>query len=209
MHDCDKIRAWECNTNHLGSRWSANGRDILPAGFRMSTSRSDSSLSNMKDRASMTSENDQEATYSRRQFFPMLVQEFFVLLGTAKRGGSGCQLDELDQLPLEQFYAIKPVVNPEYEIFPQNGYVYARIRGSQESHELFPVNSDSVKIFNWFNGQRTIMEIAEYLAQEAESEADATIALVREVFLALTKRMICLPKDPIAPLEIQKRGSEL
>ncbi len=143
--------------------------------------------------------SDSKPKNSRRMFFPMFLHEAVLMAETA-RGKPGLRLSELGDLPDKQLSEIIPVVNPEYEISVDQGHVWARAKNAEDPVKLFPMDSDAVATFNHFNGQHTLGEIATSLAQAVDADADAAFAYAKQVFLALAKHLICLPKNPVDPL---------
>jgi hypothetical protein len=135
--------------------------------------------------------------YSRRQFFPMLIQEALVIQQTID-GRMGGNLSALSELPHEQFRTIIPTLNPSYEILVRDEVVHAHNRHNEEEIALFPVQSDALIIFNEFNGLQAIGAIAQNLARQRRVDVEVVYPIVRQVFLALANSNIFLPKEPPA-----------
>jgi hypothetical protein len=133
---------------------------------------------------------------SRRDFWPALLHEIRVLYGSIQ-GGQGCRLSELHDLPDEQLAQVRPVVNPEYEIFVDRDYVCCRARGTERTRKLFAMKKENLVTFNQFNGRQDLGQIGVRLAQEMGWDECQGCAYARELFLALVDRLVCFPRDPL------------
>jgi hypothetical protein len=143
-----------------------------------------------------TSRPDLSFACSRRRLLPALFQEMVVIFGSLK-GGQGHRLSDLDNLPDDQLAQIKPVVSPDYEVFVEQGHVCGRLKGTQATLKLFPMQKEYLAVFNRFNGQHTLGEIGERLSQERGWEGTKGFAYAKDLFLALVRRLVCVPKDPL------------
>jgi hypothetical protein len=139
---------------------------------------------------------DQAFTCSRRQFLPALLQEMFVIAGAFK-GRQGFRLSELGSLPDSQLAQIKPIVNPEYEIFMDQGHVCSRSRRTEATLKLFPIEKENLVVFNMFNGRHSLAEIGERLSQEMSWDEAKGFEHARDLFLSLISHLVCVPKDPL------------
>ncbi|MBC8248847.1 MAG: hypothetical protein H8E90_04150 [Anaerolineales bacterium] len=142
---------------------------------------------------------DLSFTCSRRKFWPALLQEAFVLFGSVK-GRQGCRLSELGSLPDDQLAQVKPIVNPNYEILLDQGYVWARYRSRPEEAPLRLFSTEQQEdlvVFNQFNGQHDLGQIGDRLSQEMGWDEAAAFAHARDLFLSLVRRLVCVPKDPL------------
>jgi len=144
----------------------------------------------------MNQRRDPSFTCTRRQFWRALVQEMFVISGTIK-GGQAHQLSELGSLPDHQLAQIRPIVNPEYEIFVDQGHVWSRRKETQAILQLFPTAPENLLVFNLFNGQHSLGTIGEYLAQEMSWDAAHGFAYARNLFLFLVSHLVCVPGNPL------------
>ena len=151
------------------------------------------------------SRRDQSPTCSRRQVLPALLQELFVMAGSLKGGWAG-ELASLGNLPEDQLARIRPIVNPQCEIFIDQDHVCSRPRNkkTQAALKLFSMEKENLVAFNLFDGQHTLGEIGRRLSQEMGWEETAGFNHARALFLALAARMVCLPQDP--PSEKQETG---
>ena len=138
---------------------------------------------------------DLSFTCSRRRLLPALFQEMAVLLGLFK-GGQGGRLSDLSALPDDQLALISPIVNPDCEIFVDQGHVCSRFKRTQAAQQLFPMEREYLAAFNLFNGQYTLGEIGVRLSQEMGWEEARGFAHARDLFLSLVRRLVCVPKDP-------------
>jgi hypothetical protein len=135
---------------------------------------------------------------TRRTFFRALLQEAAVIHGALK-GKPGCRISELGSLPDEQLAQVRPVMNPDYEICLEKGEVWARHKSKEMSPlRLFAVEEkENLLPFNMFNGGHTLDEITRHLAQEMDWEEAEAFAHLRDFFLSLVERAVCLPKYPL------------
>ncbi len=141
---------------------------------------------------------DLSFTCNRRQFFRALFQEVVVIRGSLQ-GRPGYRLSELGSLPDRQLAQVKPVVNRDYEIFVEQGDVWARYKLKERSPlKLFSVEEKEDRLaFNLFDGRHSLGEIGSHLVQEMEWDEARAFAHVRDLFLSLIEPMVCLPKDPL------------
>ena len=143
---------------------------------------------------------------SRRDFWPALLQEARVLYGSIK-GGQGGRLSELGDLPDDQLAQVRPIVNPEYEIFVDGNYVCCKARETERTRQLFVMKRENLATFNLFNGRYTLGQIGARLAQVMGWEEGRGFAYARDLFLALVERMVCVPRDP-PPLDADQAVGE-
>lgn len=132
---------------------------------------------------------------SRRDFWPALLQEAMVTIGSF-RGGQGGRLSELGDLTDEQLAQVRPTVNPEYELFPDGEYICCKLKEGEATRKLFRMKKENLLAFNHFSGRYTLGEIGDRLAQQMGWDEAQGFAYARDLFLALVERMVCVPKDP-------------
>lgn len=135
---------------------------------------------------------------SRRKFFRALFQEVIVFEGSLK-GGQGFRLTELGSLPDDQLAQIKPIVNPDCEIFLEEGHIYSKSRKTGATLKLFPAEKENLAAFNLFDGRHDLGEIARRLAQEMGWDEERAFAHARNLFLFLVQHVVCVPKEPPRP----------
>jgi hypothetical protein len=140
---------------------------------------------------------DLSFTCSRRDLWRALLQEVFVIYGSVK-GGQGGRLSELGNLPDDQLAQVRPIVNPDCEIFVDQGYVWSRFKKTEATVKLFPPEKENLAAFNLFNGRHRLGEIGECLSQEMGWDEVTAFTHVRDLFLSLVSRLVCVPKDPPA-----------
>ena len=140
---------------------------------------------------------DLSFTCSRRNLWRALLQEIFVIRGSVK-GGQGRRLSDLGSLPDDQLAQVRPIVNPDCEIFVDQGHVWGRFKKTEATVKLFPPQKENLAIFNLFNGRHRLGEIGSLLAQEMGWDEVRAFAHVRDLFLSLVSRLVCVPKDPPA-----------
>ena len=135
---------------------------------------------------------------SRRQFFPMLIQELIVNLG-ATQGKLAYQLGELGNQPDEKLAIIRPMVNPAYQIRVIDGQICSQLKGDASAtvQAHFPKTPENLAVFNRFNGKQTLREIADAVAKEYEWELDDAFRFVRDIFLILAVHLVVVPQNPL------------
>lgn len=145
---------------------------------------------------------DLSFTCSRRQFFRALFQEAAVIRDSLQ-GREGYRLSELGSLPEHQLAQVKPVVNRDYEVFVDQGHVWARYKIKEQAPlKLFSVEEKEKRVvFNMFDGRHSLGEIGDRVAQEMEWDEARAFAHVRDLFLSLVGPMVCVPKAPLEPNE--------
>jgi len=133
-------------------------------------------------------------TCTRRQFWRALLQELFVVSGSA-RGGQGAALANLGSLPTAQLAQMHPKVNPDCRISTEDDNVWAQSEKTGARGKLFAATRENLLAFNRFDGQHTIGEIGRLVAAELGWTEDRAFALVRDLFLSLASRAVCVPAD--------------
>ena len=101
---------------------------------------------------------------SRRTFFRALLQELIVTGGSVK-GGQGYRLSELGSLPDDQLAQVRPMVNPEHEIFVDQGQVCSRARKTGATLVLFPMDRENLAVFNLFDGRHSLVATSVTVAE--------------------------------------------
>jgi hypothetical protein len=133
---------------------------------------------------------------SRRTFFRALFQEAAVVRGSFK-GGQGCRLSELGSLPDDQLAQVRPIVNPDCEIFVDQGYVCSKSKTTEAISKLFPAERENRVVLDMFDGRNGIGEIGRRLAQEMDWDETRAFAHARDLFLSMVQRAVCVPRDPL------------
>lgn len=137
-------------------------------------------------------------TCSRRQFWQALLQEVFVVYGSFK-GRPAYQLSELGSLPDDQLAEVRPIVNPDHEIFVDQGHVWSRCKKTEATLKLFPTEKENLVAFDLFDGRHSLGEIGERLSQEMDWDEARGFAHARDLFLPLVSCLVCVPRDPLEP----------
>jgi len=141
---------------------------------------------------------DLSFTCDRRTAFRAILQEA-AAIGRALKGTPTCRITELGSLPDEKLAQVKPAVNPSFEINLAQGCVWAKYKPKERPpQKLFAMGEkEHLLAFNMFNGTHTLGEIGHHLAQEMAWEDEQAFARLRDFFLSLVKRGVCVPKDPV------------
>lgn len=136
----------------------------------------------------------------RRAFFPLLLQEILVTVGSA-RGTPGYAIADLANLPDEQLAVIRPVINPDFQIRVVDGHVCSQLKNQEDAplRSHFPTTPENLAVFNGINGELTLREIAVLAAAALAWEEDRAFDHVRAVFLALADHMVAVPQNTRAP----------
>ena len=124
-----------------------------------------------------------------------LLEELRVFYSSVK-GRPGGRLADLHDLPDEQLADVRPVLNPAYEIYPEQDCICCRLRETTKTRQLFKMGKANLIAFNQFNGQHNLREIGARLAQEMGWDEREGFAYARYLFLALVDRLVCVPRDP-------------
>ncbi|NDJ85439.1 MAG: hypothetical protein GYB66_06105 [Chloroflexi bacterium] len=130
---------------------------------------------------------------------PLLLNDIAVYVASFKQGKAVYQLDDLQDLPDETLAEIRPAVNPEYAIVMLGGHVQAQYQSGSVYQDLFPVESFNYYLFHQFDGTQTLGAISRRAARKLRCDPEQAFAQVRELFLALVKKSICLPQEPRKP----------
>ncbi|MFQ5611368.1 MAG: hypothetical protein ACE5H9_04465 [Anaerolineae bacterium] len=129
---------------------------------------------------------------NRRNFFKALLKEMVVVIKTVQ-GGQSFRLAELGRLSDDQLARVIPTMNPDYEIHLEQGGLRARHKQSGQEFKGFMLDEEKQLVFNLFNGQNTLAEIAWQLSQDLGWEKARAFACARELFLALVDHLLCQP----------------
>lgn len=131
-------------------------------------------------------------TCNRRNFFKALLNETVVTLKTVQ-GGLSFRLSELGCLPDDQLARVIPTMNPGYEIYVEEGYLWTRNKQTSKVFKEFLLNEENRRTFNLFNGRNTLGEIGWQLSQEFGWEEAKAFARARGLFLSLADHQVCQP----------------
>ena len=139
--------------------------------------------------------------YSRRTFWRGVLHEAFVVSGLLK-GGQECRLSELDTLADECLAQVRPVVHPSCEIFQDGDQIWSRCKTTGAVVRLFPVGQTANQVaLGMFDGHHTLGEVGVRLAQAMDWDEATGFSQAKDLFLSLSDRLICIPRDPLEPLE--------
>ncbi len=133
---------------------------------------------------------------TRRNFLPRLLQEIVVTFKSAQ-GVPAHQLSDLGSLSDAQLARIRPKINPSHQIRVINGQVCSQRKDEDEASLLqyFATAPDNLAVFNRINGQHTIADIAEAVAQELAWEYERAFAHTRMIFLTLASHLCAVPSN--------------
>jgi hypothetical protein len=134
----------------------------------------------------------------RRLFFRYLARETVVWFEELC-GKPNVQLADLPKLPPESIAALIPRVCPGVEIVPEDGRVAARLPGASEVVALFASEEANLFVFNRFNGEKTIGQIASELSAAMTWPEERSIGYVKELFFRLVRLRVCVPVNAVLP----------
>ena len=134
-------------------------------------------------------------TCTRRQFWRALLREIVVTRGVIQ-GKSEGRLADLGSLPDDRLALVRPIMNPSYEIFVDQAHVWCKHTKTGATIKLFPIEKENLAVFNLFNGEHTLGEIARRVSQEMSWDQARGFAHTRKLFLSLVSHLVCVPKDP-------------
>jgi hypothetical protein len=137
---------------------------------------------------------------SRRAFFPALLREARVLSGTLK-GGRSYALSELAGLPDDQLARLVPLILPVYAIYVDGERLVGRHAETSAFVELAPSVRENVLALNLFDGQITLGTAGRRLAQQMDWDEARGLAHVKDLFLSLVGRLVCVPRNSPEPEE--------
>lgn len=134
----------------------------------------------------------------RRLFFRYLARETVVwceeLCGTPH-----VKLEDLPKLPPETIAALIPRVSPGVEIVPEEHQVSARLPGASEVVALFPSVEANLAVFNRFNGENTIGQVAGELGAAMLWPPERSLEHVKRLFFHLVRLRVCVPANATLP----------
>lgn len=134
----------------------------------------------------------------RRRFFRAAARETVVWFEEL-RGRRHIKFDDLYQLPPEAIAALIPRICPGVQIAPAEGQVTARLEGSGEAVALFPMDEANLAVFNRFNGQNTIGQVAGELSAAMGWPQEHSLERVKDLFFRLLRLRVCAPANADLP----------
>jgi hypothetical protein len=84
-------------------------------------------------------------------------------------------------------------------MFVDQGHVCSRSKKTKAVSKLFPAARENLVLLDMFDGQHDIGQIGHRLAQEMGWDEARAFAHVRDLFLSLVERAVCVPRDPPGP----------
>ncbi len=116
------------------------------------------------------------------------------------RGQPQRSLSDLGTLPPEKLARLAGAVRSDVELVASAETISAVTRapdGSPQTHPGMQRTDANMAVFNRLNGQRTLDEIAEQVAQELGWERERALAHVSALFVSLVRDGICLPTNVV------------
>jgi hypothetical protein len=128
----------------------------------------------------------------RRRFIRLLLGEAASFVD--EMGGTPqLRLDQIPDLPDEKLARLIPVVVENVRLGYAAGVLTATIPGKAQPMQLFATNSTEFRIFNCFDGARSLEAVCLELAP-AGAQA-VPFAQVKECFLKLVSAGVCVPAN--------------
>ena len=148
------------------------------------------------NKAANSAEKDLPFSASRRGFFSQLAREAKVTLDLFQ-GKQSFRLAELVDLPAEQIGDLRPMINPLFKVLVTEKDVIARDLQSGAEIRLFAAGDDlSVAILSRFDGQHTLIEVAQRVSKEMDLELARAWSHARAMFLELVELLVVVPRNP-------------
>jgi hypothetical protein len=139
----------------------------------------------------------QKQSLSRRELLSALLKRSVEAVGSLGSEG-GYVLSDLPNMPDEELASMRPMVNPDFEIFVDQGTVCGRSRVTGDTFKLLTMEKANLAAFNLFNGMHRLDEVGERLSREMGWDRAEGFAFARKIFVSLALRQVCIPKDPPA-----------
>ncbi|MBI5084845.1 MAG: hypothetical protein HZB13_09645 [Acidobacteria bacterium] len=135
---------------------------------------------------------------NRRRFFRFLAREGLAAVDEL-RGIPQADLGDLPKLPGRQLAQLIPAVLEEVEILPGEEAVRARRPKDVAPVELFRIDPATIRLFNSFDGTRTLGDCAAELAASTGWPPERSFAAARSLFLHLARLRVCVPQNAPPP----------
>jgi hypothetical protein len=119
----------------------------------------------------------------------------------AFRGGRSYALHELDDLPDEQLSKLIPTIRPDFSIHVDGDRMVARHAEKETVIDLCPATRENVLALNLFTGRITLGVAGRRLASQMAWPEDEGFAQVKEMFLLLVGRLMCVPRNTLPEQE--------
>jgi len=116
-----------------------------------------------------------------------------VVLFEEMHGRPQLALADLPALPDEAIAQLVPSIRVGVEIFLSDGVVHARLPDRDTPVVVFHPTSVATLIFNGFNGERSLGELARELSVATSWPAEQSLAAVKDLFLDLVRLGVCVP----------------
>jgi hypothetical protein len=154
----------------------------------------------MKKKREGDGPSDLDFALSRRSFFPALLREAKVLSGTLQ-GVRSYPLRQLSDLPDDQLADLIPVIQPTISVVVEGEYLVGHHKDTDAVVQLVPSVKENVVALNLFDGRITLGTAGRLLARQMGWDGARGFAHVRDLFLSLAGRLICVPLNSPQPQE--------
>lgn len=127
-----------------------------------------------------------------------MIRDARVLSSTLK-GGRSFALSELGDLPDEELARLFPLVRPGFAIYVDGEHVVAQNRETGDIVELGPSTKENVVALNHFSGEVNLGVVGRRLAHQMGWDEARGFAHVKDLFIALVGRLVCVPLNASEP----------
>jgi len=134
---------------------------------------------------------------NRRLFFRYMARETVVFVEELC-GKPHVTFAELFKLPPEAVSALIPRVCPGVQIVPTEGQVLARLPQASEAVALFGSDEANLAVFNRFNGENTVGQVAMELSAVMAWPQERSFEHVKGLFFRLVRLRVCAPANTIS-----------
>jgi hypothetical protein len=128
----------------------------------------------------------------RRKFLSAIMAELHIQ-NHKSSGHVGRKLTDLGLWADEDLYCVIPLLIPGSKVELKDHFVSV-IPDGRPALMLFSTDSPALVVFNLFNGENSLIEIADTLAAHTGWAAEKAFAYTRGVFLSLVMVGLCQPK---------------
>ena len=137
----------------------------------------------------------------RRLFFRYLARETVVFVEELG-GNRHVKFGDLFKLPPEAIAALIPRICPGVQILPEKDRVLARLPGANEAVALFRTEEANLAVFNRFNGEKTIGQVASEVGAVMGWPEERSMEHVKRLFFHLVVLRVSVPANPVSPEEL-------
>jgi hypothetical protein len=133
----------------------------------------------------------------RRDFFRSLLRDTIVLAQEAQ-GRPQLRLSDLGRLPEARLREVVPEVVFGAEVSVEGSAALVLPPGSTDEAARVPIGpAEALRAAELFDGEVSLGQVADALAEELGMEPQAAFSLVRSAFLAMVDARACVPANDV------------